>query len=93
MADKLVTIAKYANYMQAELAKQMLANCGIEAIVGGENANVYSLIPTAGCELQVLESKAKEAMEILETMESTPAENVEMPEDTESDLDQEDEDN
>lgn len=66
MADKLVTIAEYANYMAAELAKQTLASNGIEAaILGANTTNVYSISAIANIELQVLEDKAKEALEIL----------------------------
>ncbi len=93
MADKLVTIAKYADYMRAELAKQFLEDCGIEAVVMGANAsNIYSFVPMMECELQVFENKAKEALEILDSMEHDPAENIDMPEEMESDLDEEDED-
>jgi hypothetical protein len=69
MEDKLVTIAQFANYIEAELAKQQLADFGIEAVVTGANAaNIYSGLPfIEGPELQVLESSAKEAMEILES--------------------------
>ena len=68
MGDKLVTIAQFADYIQADLARQTLADYGIEAVVTGENAaNVYAGLPTiARPELQVLESRAKQAREILE---------------------------
>ncbi|MFC1676133.1 putative signal transducing protein [Planctomycetota bacterium] len=66
MADKLVTIAEFASYMDAELAKQTLANNGIEAVILGANtANLYSISSIANIELQVLEDKAKDASEIL----------------------------
>jgi hypothetical protein len=69
MGDKLVTIAQFANYIEAELAKQQLADFGVEAVVTGSNAaNIYSGLPfIEGPELQVLESRAEEAMEILES--------------------------
>ena len=69
MGDKLVTIAQFSNYIEAELAKQQLADFGVEAVVAGANAaNVYSGLPFIELpELQVLESRAKEAMEILES--------------------------
>ena len=68
MADKLVTIAQYENYIEAEMAKQLLADYGIEAVVTGENtANVYSGLPAlSNIELQTLESQAQQALEILE---------------------------
>jgi hypothetical protein len=69
MGDKLVTIAQFSNYIEAELAKQQLADFGVEAVVTGANAaNIYSGLPfIEGPELQVLESKAQEALEILES--------------------------
>lgn len=69
MADKLVTIAQFTNYIEAELAKQLLADYGIEAVVTGENvANIYSGLPAlANIELQTLESQAQQALKILES--------------------------
>jgi len=68
MADKLVTIAQFTNYIEAEMVKQLLADYGIEAAVTGENAsNIYSIPAVAAMELQVLESQAKKALEILES--------------------------
>jgi len=68
MADKLVTVARFTNYIEAEMAKQLLADFGIEAIAAGENAsNVYSLPAVEGPELQVLQSQAEEALEILKS--------------------------
>ena len=68
MPDKLVTIAQYSNYIEAEMAKQLLADYGIEAVATGENAsNIYSIPAVEGPELQVLESQAQKAREILES--------------------------
>jgi hypothetical protein len=69
MGEKLVTIAQFADYIKAELAKQQLEDFGIEAVVTGANAaNAYAGFPCIeGPELQVLESRAEEAMEILES--------------------------
>ncbi len=68
MDDKLVTIAQYASYIEAEMAKQLLADHGIEAVATGENAsNMYSLPAVEGPELQVLESQASKAQEILKS--------------------------
>ena len=70
MADKLVTIAQFANYIEAEMAKQLLADYGIEAVATGENAsNIYSIPAVEGPELQVLESHAQQALEILESQQ------------------------
>jgi len=70
VADKLVTIAQFANYIEVEMAKQLLADYGIEAVVTGENAsNIYSGVPALGgyCKLHTLESQAEQAREILES--------------------------
>jgi len=72
VADKLVPIAEFANYIEAELAKQLLADYAIEAVVTGENAsNIYSGVPALGgyCELHTLESQAEQAREILQSQE------------------------
>jgi len=69
MADKLVTIAQFADYIQADLARQFLADFGIRAVVTGQNAaNIYSGLPAiAAATLQVMESQAAEALKILES--------------------------
>jgi hypothetical protein len=69
MGDRLVAIAQFPNYIEAELAKLQLESFGIEAVVTGANAaNMYGGLPfIEGPELQVLESRAKEALEILES--------------------------
>ena len=69
MTDKLVTIDKFNDYILADMAKQLLEDFDIKAIVTGANAaNVYSGMPTlASMELQVLEGQAAKAREILES--------------------------
>lgn len=68
MADKLVTIAKFNDSSQANLAKQVLADLGIEAVVLGENfANLYMAPTLQLVELQVRESQKQQAQEILES--------------------------
>ena len=68
MTEKLVTIAKYQSYIEASLAKQILDDFEIKSVVTGENtANVYSIPAVAEAQLQVLESQAQEALEILES--------------------------
>jgi len=68
MDDKLVTIAQFPNYIEAEMAKQLLADHGIEAVATGENASdMFSLPAVEGPELQVLESQSQQAREILES--------------------------
>jgi len=68
MPDKLVTIAKFSDSSQANLAKQLLADFGIESLITGENfANLYPALPLQLVELQVYESQKQQALEILES--------------------------
>ncbi len=70
MADKLVTIAEFTDYIEAQMAKQLLADYEIKAVVTGENAaNLYPISGMVGPELQVLEKNAQRAREILESQE------------------------
>jgi hypothetical protein len=68
MADKLVTVARFTDYIEAEMAKQLLDDHGIESVVTGQNAaTVYSGVPAAiDVRLQTLESRARQAVEILQ---------------------------
>ena len=76
MAEKLVTIAQFPSYIEAEMAKQLLSDFNIEAIVTGDNtSNTYSgLSALTDVELQVFESQAQEAIEILESQQQEPDE-------------------
>ncbi len=67
MAEKLVTIKKFGSYIEAELAKQHLDDCGLRSVVTGQNAaNAYAeLAAVASSSLQVFESQAQKALEIL----------------------------
>ena len=68
MDEKLVTIAEFPSYIEAEMARQLLADHGIEAVATGENAsNIVSLPVVESPELQVPESKVQQAREILES--------------------------
>ena len=68
MTDKLVTIAQFSNYIEAELAKQLLEDYGIQATATGGNAsNVFPIPAIEGPELKVLDSQAREARKILES--------------------------
>jgi len=68
MKEKLVTVARYSDNIEADLARQMLEDAGIKAFVMGQNVgNVYSGVPAViDIQLQTLESQAEEAKEILE---------------------------
>jgi len=68
VADKLVTIAQFADSAQASLAKQLLADFGIESVLTGRNAaNIYTIPTLATTSLQTFESKAQQAQKILES--------------------------
>jgi hypothetical protein len=69
VSEKLVTIAHFADYIEADLAKQLLDDFGIKSVVTGQNAaNIYSGLPAlADVELQTFESQAQQAREILES--------------------------
>ncbi len=73
MADKLVTIAEYMDSIQAEIAVQRLTNSGVRAILSGQYAaNIYAGVPAiARIQLQVMESNADEARQILEAEDKT----------------------
>ena len=68
MKEKLVTVARFDDYMKADLARQLLEDEGIKAFVLGQNVgNVYSGVPAVvDIELQTPASEAEEAREILE---------------------------
>ena len=67
MEEKLISIATFNDYIEAEMARQLLADNGIEAVVTGQNAsNMYqglNAIESPG--LEVIESNAEKAPEIL----------------------------
>ena len=67
MEDKLVTVARFENYIEAELARQQLDDNGIKAVVMGENVgNVYAGAPVVqDIELQTFAHDAEKAQEIL----------------------------
>jgi hypothetical protein len=71
MDEKLVTVAQFESYVEAELAKQKLADYGIKSAIMGEEAGIaYTGAPAAqDIELQTLESRAKEALDILNDRE------------------------
>ncbi|MBA7640398.1 hypothetical protein ES703_48063 [subsurface metagenome] len=66
MAEKLVTIAQFADYIEADLAKQLLDDFAIKSVVIGEKYGLPYPIPSQA-ELQVFEGQAQQALEILES--------------------------
>ena len=71
LSEKIITIVKFDDVMKAELAVQRLADYDIKAILNGKNfAGMYVGL---GVELfdvglQVLESDAEKAIEILDSV-------------------------
>lgn len=67
MSDKLVTIAKFTEVCEAELARQLLGDFRIKSVVTGQNfANMFPA-PISTIDLQVFEGDARDALEILES--------------------------
>jgi hypothetical protein len=70
MAERLVTIAKYTNSMDAHLARIRLEENGIESsIMGEDSANMLPIPQIVFIELCVASEKADEARKILEAEE------------------------
>jgi hypothetical protein len=74
MADRLITIAKYYDYFEASMAKQVLEENGIVAVIMGENlANAVGVAPAlANVELQINERDMDAAVGILKDFEENP---------------------
>ena len=68
MKEKLVTVAYFDNYIEADLSRQMLEDEGLKAFVMGQNVgNVYAGVPAAiDIQLQTPESQVEQARELLE---------------------------
>jgi len=67
MSERLVTVARFTDSIEAELAKQRLEDFGIRAVLVGQNvANVCVGVPAAiDLELQTLEHDADRAIALL----------------------------
>jgi len=67
--EKLVTVTTFGDYIEAELAKQTLEDFGIKSVItGGSVAMAYGPVPALmDLQLQVFESQALRAREILES--------------------------
>lgn len=66
MAEKLVVVAQFPDYIGAEMARQALAGGGLEAVVTGANASSICPLPVVeGPQVQVLESQVRRARRIL----------------------------
>jgi hypothetical protein len=71
MADKLVTVAEYMDSIQAEMARQVLEDFEIRAIIVGPNSGDGRIGIFEAVKLQVLESDADKAKQILEDQEQS----------------------
>jgi len=71
MEEKLVTVARFEDNIEAEMAKQLLADHGIKSAVVGENVTntLFGMVAAADVEVQTFESDARRALEILESNE------------------------
>ncbi|MBN2272201.1 MAG: DUF2007 domain-containing protein [Sedimentisphaerales bacterium] len=71
MDEKLVTVARFEDSIEAEIAKQLLVDNGIKSVVTGEYVanNLYAGGVAADMWVQTFESDARRAMEILESNE------------------------
>lgn len=67
--EKLVTIARFTDYIEADLAKQTLEDFGIKAMLTGQNVAYVSggLPALIDLDLQVFESQVTRAREVLES--------------------------
>ena len=76
--EKLVAIQEFENGFDAELAKQMLKEAGIEAVVFGEDLiTVLPHINAIHVELRVFESDVDKAKQILAEKNELGDEDVE----------------
>jgi hypothetical protein len=76
MPDRLVTIAEFANYIEAEMARQLLADYDIESVVVGDNASILYCSPAIEMpQLQVFESQSVLAKDILDSQKQNQTEN------------------
>jgi hypothetical protein len=73
MTDKLVTIATYHFVGEAQMAKLTLAAKGIDCFLADEFMSTYLPIIMGGIRLQVRESEAARAKEILRQAEEGAA--------------------
>ena len=76
MSERLVTVARFTSYMEADLARQRLEDEGIGVVMTGQNsASTYTGLPgIAEVRLQTPESQAARAKEILESAAGQQAE-------------------
>jgi len=69
MEDKFVTVAEFMNSIQAEMTKQVLEDCGIKVILLGQNVGDGRIGVFETVKLQVQQSQADEARQVIEDLE------------------------
>ena len=72
MSDDIVTVARFLNVVQADLAKAELQLAGIEAFV--LDANAPYTAQEGAIQLQVRESDEARALEVLKGVDADPGE-------------------
>ena len=70
--EELVVVAEYPESTEAELARQMLEDAGIKAMLEDQNAGDMVPIMAVPVKLCVLESQAEQAIKVLESIEKGP---------------------
>jgi len=70
MSDKLVTIERFYNIGEAQIAKLTLVSKGIDCFLADEFMSTYVPYAIGGIRLQVRESDAERAEEILRESEA-----------------------
>jgi hypothetical protein len=86
MEDKLVTIAEYMDSIEADMARQVLEDFDIRAIIVGQNAGDGRIGIFETIKLQVRQSDAVKAKEILdEQQQGREPEEFEVRDETDDD--------
>jgi hypothetical protein len=70
--DDFVTVASYSEVGEAAVAQSVLDGAGLDSFLSGEEANI--LLPVSGARLQVRQSDAETARELLNTVPTTELE-------------------
>ncbi len=84
MSEQLVTIATFATAIEANLARTKLESEGIECFLADEYRGHQPYLPVGGVKLQVRDTDAQRAIEILgdsSTLVEDAEENLSEPED------------
>lgn len=74
MQDKLITIARFKMVEQADMAKAILSQEGIECFLAGEHFAAQHYGNIGEVQLQVLEQNAERAITILQELDTKDGE-------------------